>query len=319
MSYTYFIGIDISKDCLDVVVHGIAAKPQRFPNSSEGLAAMAVSLQDILPRSLIVAEASGGYEADLLLALCAAGAAVHRMQPLKAAHYMRSLRVHGKTDALDAAALAQYGAERHEKLELFVPADDVLQSLKDLHTRREDLLKMRVAEIQRGKHPRYRKLKASVQAVCAVLNAQIADIEARMRMLVESNTALGRKKDVLCAFKGIGDTTALCLLAEMPELGTLTRRQAACLAGLAPHPKDSGKHHGYRATRGGRQNVRKALFMAALSAKRYNPQLKEFFDRLVKQGKKPIVALVATMRKMILILNAKIRDACYPELKLKTW
>ncbi len=204
-------------------------------------------------------------------------------------------------------------------LSLFVPAGQALQTLQALHTRREDLLVMRVAETQRLKHPRYKSLIGSVQAVRDVLDAQIEAIETQMRELVEAHGELKRKKDVLIACKSIGNTTALCLIACMPELGTLTRRQAAALAGLAPHPRDSGKTVGYRATTGGRKTVRKALFMAALSAIRYNPPLKEFYENLKKKGKKPIVALVAVMRKIIVLLNAKIRDACYPELKMKTW
>jgi len=315
MSYNYFIGIDIGKDSFDVAVHAIAAKPQRFPNSSEGFAAMMTALEKFLPRSLIVIEATGGYESALISALCASRLAVHRVQPLAARHYMRSLRCFAKNDALDAAALARYGAERHESLRLFTPADDTQQALIDLHTRRNDLVAMRAAETARIKHPRYARLGDCVKEICAVLDRRIADIEQRIQELIESDEKLRTRKEILCAFKGIGNVTAATLIASMPELGTLTRRQAASLAGLAPHPNDSGKHQGYRATRGGRAAVRKALFMAALSAKRYNPQLKTFYERLIKAGKKPIVALIATMRKMIVILNAKMRD----ELFAKTW
>lgn len=319
MSYIHFIGIDVSKDTFDVAVHAAAAKPKAYPNDAAGFAAAVCDLGGLMPQALVVLEATGGYETALLLALCGAGAAVHRIQPLRAAHYCRSLRVHGKTDALDALALARYGAERHQGLGLFVPAAETLMRLQDMHTRRDDLMAMRVAETQRLQHPRYKNLEGSVMAVCAVLKEQIADIEAQMLDLVEADEELKARKAILTAYKGIGETTALRLIAAMPELGSLTRRQAAALAGLAPHPKDSGQSRGYRATKGGRKNVRNALFMAALSAKRYNPDLKIFFDRLVKNGKKPIVALVAVMRKMIVILNARIRDANPCSLNLQTW
>lgn len=311
MSFIYYIGIDISRDWFDVAVHREAARPQRFQNCGEGFAAFANEYREILRDSLIVLEATGGYETNLLLNLHKAGACVHRVQPLKSAHYIRSLRVNGKTDALDAVALARYGAERHESLAVFQPADETLQTLQDLQMRRSDLVSMRTAERQRIKHPRYAQLHASIEEVCNLLDQQIKEIEEQMAAIIEETDDLKQKHQVMRSFKGIGDTTAMCLLACMPELGNLTRREAAALAGLAPYPKDSGKTSGYRATRGGRKTVRNALFMAALSAKAYNPQLKEFYDRLVKNGKKPIVALTAVMRKMIVILNAKIRDARY--------
>ncbi len=311
MSYTYYIGIDVSKDWFDVAVHSKAAKPQRFQNRGGGFAAFVSEYKEILSDSLIVLEATGGYETALLLSLHNAGAPVHRVQPLKAAHYIRSLRVNGKTDALDAVALARYGAERHDNLSIFQPADETLQTLQDLQTRRQDLLDMRKAETQRLKHPRYARLQDSIGRVCDALGTEIADVEKQMTEIVENTDNLKRKYQVMIMFRGIGGTTAMSLLAGLPELGTLNRKEIAALVGLAPYPKDSGKMQKYRATRGGRKPVRNALFMAALSAIRYNPNLKEDYDRILQNGKKPIVALVAVMRKMIVILNAKIRDLCY--------
>lgn len=231
------MGIDSAKDSFGAAVHGNAAKPQRFQNNSEGFAAFLEAYADILPESLIVLEATGGYETDLLLCLCKQKHHVHRVQPLKAAHYMRSLRVHGKTDALDAAALARYGVERHACLQIFVPAEEALQTLQDLQGRREDIIAMKVAEQQRKSHPRYRRLQNSLQAVLSVLEDEIKAIEARMQDIVTGCQTLIAKKNVLCAFKGVGETTAITLIAAMPELGVLTRGEVAALAGLAPHPK----------------------------------------------------------------------------------
>lgn len=311
MTYQYYIGIDIAKRTFDVAVHTKSEKPQRFTNCGEGFADFVNAYADILPHSFIVLEATGGYENALLLHLYDGGFDVHRAHPLRSAHFMRSLRVNGKTDSLDAIGLARYGAERHDTLAVFTPADETLQELSQLHMRLSDLKAMRMAEKQRMKHPRYHDLKNSLKTVCDVLDEQIGSLVKRMETLVNQAHALKEKYDVLTAFAGIGKTTALTLLACMPELGTMTRRQVASLAGLAPHPNDSGSFTGYRSTRGGRKPVRNALFMATLSAKSYNPQLKAFFDKLVANGKKPIVALTATMRKMIVILNAKIRDKCY--------
>jgi len=311
MPYSYYIGIDIAKRTFDVAVHGKAAKPQRFQNCGEGFAAFVEEYTNILTNSFIVLEATGGYENALLLYLHERGFDVHRAHPLRSAHFMRSLRVNGKTDSLDAIGLARYGAERYETLAVFTPADKTLRELSQLHMRLSDLKAMRMAEKQRMKHPRYAALKEFLKAMTEALDEQIDAITKRMEDLVEQAQQLKQKYEVLTAFAGIGKTTALTLLACMPELGTMTRREAASLAGVAPHPNDSGAFTGYRSTRGGRKPVRNALFMATLSAKSYNPQLKAFYDRLVENGKKPIIALTATMRKMIVILNAKIRDKCY--------
>lgn len=318
MSYTYFIGIDIAKDFFDIALWDAPQRASRFDNTLEGFAAFCKAFACELPEALIVMEATGGYETALLTHLCGGGMAVHRVQPLQARHYMRSLRCFGKNDAMDAAALARYGAERHASLPLFTPCGEVQERLRDLHTRRADLLAMRIAEQQRGKHPRYKNMTGSVQTVMKAIIAEIDRIEDAMRELIEGSKDLKAKHGLLTDFTGIGSTTALCLLAQMPELGTLTRRQAASLAGLAPHPKDSGAYTGYRSTKGGRASVRKALFMAALAARQHNPKLRAFYQKLIQNGKKPMVAMVALMRKMIVILNAQMRDTFYKPIE-KTW
>lgn len=316
MSYKYFIGIDIAKNFFDVALSGMPDSAQRFDNTPEGFTSFYARFTRELSEALVIMEATGGYETALLTHLCTNGVAVHRVQPLQARHYMRSLRCFAKTDRIDAMALARYGAERHDGLPLFTLCEDILEELRDLHARRCDLIAMRVAEQQRLKHPRYRTMTESVKTVMNTVKAEISRIEDAMRALIEGSESLKAKHELLTAFPGIGSTTALCLLAEMPELGTLTRRQAASLAGLAPHPRDSGNHTGYRAVRGGRATVRKALFMAALAARQHNPELRTFYQRLIQNGKKPMVAITAIMRKMIVILNARMRDAFYkPSLK----
>jgi transposase len=218
------------------------------------------------------------------------------------------LRVFGKNDILDSQALARFGAERHAHLPIFVPATQEMQELQTLRMRRNDLIAMRVSEKQRLKHPNYNSLKDSLDKVCDILTQEIMIIDKKIAELIDNNDVLRSKKEILTAFKGVGEQTGNLLLTMCPELGTLTRRQIASLAGVAPHPQESGKYQGYRSTKGGRSEVKKALFMSTLSAKSYNPVLKEFYDRLVTRGKKKMVALTATMRKMIVILNAKVRD-----------
>lgn len=309
MSYKYYIGIDISKDFFDVCCYDMPHKNWKFNNNRLGFSKMIKDLGDIIGlETLVVLEATGGYEMGLLAFICGKNIAVHRAQPLKSSHYIRSLKPHSKSDILDARALARYGFERHEQLTLYHLPSKSLLELQALQTRREDLVSMRVAETQRLKHPRYALLKESVAKIRDIIDAEIKEIEKKMLELVKKDTEMQEKMAVMVDFKGIGETTALCLLATLPEIGQVDRKQVASLAGIAPHPNESGNFKGYRSVKGGRRNVRNALFMAALSAIRYNLQLKEFFDRLVANGKKRIVALTAVMRKMIVIINAKIRD-----------
>jgi transposase len=309
MTYTHFIGIDIAKESFDAAVHGAAAKPLRFPNGGEGFAAFVEAFETTLATAFVVVEATGGYEAALLAFLLARGIAVHRADPLAAKYFIRSLRKHAKTDKLDAAALARYGAERHATLPLFALKDEAQEQLGMLLSRRQDLISMRNAERARLAHPRYAKLKASLNAIIKALNAQIAAIEDEIAKIVKQSKALAAKVAVMTSVTGIGQKTAALLAGFMPELGTQNRRQAASLAGCAPHPKDSGAFKGYRATTGGRAEVKRGLFMAALSARKSNPVLRAFYERLVQNGKKPMVAITAVMRKLIVILNAMLRNA----------
>jgi transposase len=309
MSYIHFIGIDVSKDVFDAGCHGTPHRSARFPNDASGFAAFAAAYADLLPTALVVLEATGGYETALLTDLANRKIPVHQAHPLQAKHFIRSLGRHGKTDRLDALALARYGAERHASLPLWSPPEASQQELADLQTRRGDLIAMRVAEQTRRQHPRYRDLTASIDTMLATIRAELQAIEARIAALVTAAPGLATKRAIMTTVSGVGQQTAHALLAAMPELGTMNRRQAASLAGLAPHPKDSGMTKGYRPTSGGRQDVRKALFMAAMSAIRAKKGQKDFYQRLIQNGKKPMVALTAVMRKIITIINAKIRDA----------
>ena len=309
MSYIHFIGIDVSKDVFDAVSHGSPHRSARFANDPAGFAAFAAAYADLLPTALVVLEATGGYEMALLTFLAHARQPVHQAHPLQAKHFIRSLGRHGKTDRLDALALARYAAERQASLALWGPPAPAQQELADLQTRRGDLIAMRVAEQTRRQHPRYRALTASIDAILTAIKAEIEAVEARIAALVAASPVLAAKRAIMTAVSGIGQQTAHALLAAMPELGSMNRRQAASLAGLAPHPRDSGTIKGYRSTSGGRQDVRKALFMAAMSAIRARKGQKDFYQRLIQNGKKPMVALTAVMRKLITIINAKIRDA----------
>lgn len=312
-NYTHFIGIDISKDSFDVVcrdAQGTFGKAQTFANTDKGFKDFCrqVSLAD----SLIVLEATGGYEAALMAFLLAHQGHVHRISPRASHHYLRSLRLYGKTDALDAAALAQYAAERHQTLPLQQTPCADQQKLYHLMRRRDDLVQMQVAEKNRLAHPEYADLKASLTAVLQTLAQQLDAVQQQIDALIASTEALQRKAAALQALPGIGPVIARQLLAFLPELGHLDRRQIASLAGVAPHPKDSGKRSGYRSAQGGRPLIRRALFLAALAARNAKGPLRDYFNTLIANGKKKMVAIGALMRKLIVIANATLRDLKNP-------
>lgn len=307
MTYSYFIGIDVSKDSFEVADASQAAKPQRYSNSRQGFAAFAVEHSEILPQALVVLEATGGYETALLEYLLQQGISVHRAATLQSSAFIRSLNPHRKTDDSDAKALAIYARERASQLALATLPSEAMQQLAALQARREDVLQMKVAEQQRLGHPSYARCRERVQKMLEVLLEELADLEEEINRRIADDPALSQRREIMQTVPGIGSQTSLTLLAAMPELGSLTRRQAASLAGLAPHPRESGKHHGYRQTRGGRKAVKKALFMAAMAAARGKSELADFYKRLTQNGKKPIVAIIATARKIITIINARLK------------
>lgn len=307
----YFIGIDIGKDYFDAVLitaSQIVGPCRHFSNTQGGFAAFQKAYKNNLPHALVILEATGGYELALMNRLLEQDVSLHRVAPLQAKHYLRSRRLYAKTDNLDACGLAYYGLERGDSLrcETLASAHETL--LKQYSTRREDLVTMRAAEKQRLQHPNYSHTKASVQKLIDCLTEQIEDLDKKIAAVIDTDPRSQAVFNTLTAIKGVGSVTAMTLIATLPEIGYANRKQIASLAGCAPHPKDSGKQNTYRATRGGRAVVKRALFMAAMSARQHNPDLKQFNDRLIQNGKKPIVALTATMRKLVTIMNAKVRD-----------
>jgi len=297
---TRFIGCDVGKAEI-IVFDSASGKTTSLPNRADALAAFAASLD---PAALVVCEPTGGYEAALLDAMVAAGRAAHRADARKVKAFIRSLGILGKSDAIDAKALAQYGRERHDRLTRWQPREQHRDQLQLLVSMRRDLVRQRVAHRNRRQAPGAAPVAARLQRIIATLDAEIAGIRA----LIDACDTLAQTVHTLTDIAGIGQTTAAQLTALMPELGSLNRKQAAALAGLAPHPKQSGTNNAYRRTRGGRPEVKHTLFMAALAAARHNPTLNTFYKRLISNGKKPIVALVAVMRKLITIANARLRD-----------
>jgi transposase len=312
MQMIHFLGVDVSQDWFDVAIFG-SAKPAQFSNNAEGFAAFARHCVDLdWSKCFVVVEATGGYETRLLRFLITQGVHVHRATPLHAKHFIKSLGHKAKTDKIDALALARYAVERHAELPVFVFPDEEQSAFNDLMMRRNDLVAFAAAEKVRASQPRYKdaasSVMQSVEAMLGFITAQIAEIEAELDALVDASPSLSRRIETLRSIKGVGRLSAYTLQAFMPELGTLTRRTAASLAGCAPHPRDSGIKNRKRSVFGGRGTVKRILFLAAMAARRYEPTLKAFFEKLVANGKPKMVALTALMRKIIVIANARLKQ-----------
>lgn len=303
--YQNFIGIDISKNDFAVALYG-NSKTSTYSNELEGFTAFFSAHQEALKNGLVVLETTGGYELSLIYYLQAKGCAVHRANARKVKYFIRSFGKLAKSDSIDAIGLAQYGYERHPTLELFQVNNQ--EKLLKLVQRRIELKQMLVQEKNRRQAPHQDILKTSFDAIIEVINKEIQTIEQKINLLCKEDAVLEEKKKILKNIKGVGDIVAIELLALMPEIGTINRRKIASLAGVAPHPYESGNKIGYRSTKGGRTGIKPILFMAAMAAARSKSSLGEFYSRLIKAGKKKMVALTALMRKIIVIANAKLTD-----------
>lgn len=303
--YQHFIGIDIGKNNFVTAIYG-SNQTSTYSNNINGFEEFFLSNEAVLKNGLIVLETTGGYEIDLIYYLQARQCFIHRANTRKVKHFIRSFGRLAKTDAIDAQALAQYGYERQATLELFQVNSQ--QKLLKLVQRRLELKQMLVQEKNRRQAPDQKELRKSFDTIINVIEVEIEVIEKEIDQLFKADSFLETKKKIIKEIKGIGDVIACELIALLPELGKINRRKIASLAGLAPHPNESGKKIGYRSTRGGRSEIKPILFMAAMTAARSKSSLGEFYTRLVKAGKKKMVALTALMRKILIIANAKMRD-----------
>jgi transposase len=300
-----FLGCDVGKASITV----FDSQTQRSYSLANKPAALRAFAESLDAHCLVICEATGGYEAALLAALVTAGLAAHRADARKVKAFIRSFGTLGKSDKIDAKGLSRYGAERHAALARWQPREEDRLNLQTLVLTRHDLVKSHTAFQNRLAAPQSAAVHRHLKRVVATLAAEIAKIETEIEELLHSSSSLKLATKVLTSIVGIGAATAPALLALMPELGTLKRRQITALAGLAPHPNQSGEREGYRRTRGGRHSVKDALFMAAQSAARYHPELSALYERLVARGKKKIIAIAAVRRKLLVIANAKLREA----------
>lgn len=294
-------GVDVSKAFLDVAVHG--HRPvQRFPNHADGFASLIAWLKDFGIGQVIL-EATGGYEQAVLDALFRAGLPVARVNPRQARDFAKATGQLAKTDRLDARMLAHMATVIPQIR--YRPLDEKALHLKPFHLRRMHVVGMIVAEKQRRRQIVDPDLRAMLDEHIRYLEADRDRLDAAMAAQVEGTL----QARVLGDTKGVGTvflTTAIC---DMPELGHLNRKSAAKLYGVAPLSRDSGTFRGKRTTWGGRASARSALYMTTLSAVRYDPTLKAFYQGLIARGKLKKVALVAAMRKLLTIMNARMRDA----------
>jgi transposase len=302
-----YVGIDVSRDSLEVAVRGQPGS-RSYANTAEGIGALMEELGGLRPERIVI-EATGGYEQLAVRLLQQASLPVCLINPTLVRRFAWASGRLAKTDQIDAQVLAHFGQALLP--EVTAPKSALVEALDQLLGRRRQLVSMITAEKNRlalaGP-----EVREDIEYHLAILKERLEQIEVKLLALVQSEPSYKARMDQLCSVPGVGPVTALTLLAEMPELGLVNRQQIAALAGVAPLNRDSGRRQGKRRTFGGRSGVRNVLYMAALSASRTNPVIRPFYQRLLANGKEKKVALTACMRKLLVILNAMARDQ-------KTW
>lgn len=303
MDATVFVGIDVSKDRLDVHVR---PSDEAFfvKRDGDGIASLVEKLAPLQPAAVAV-EATGGFETVVAAGLAGVGLPVVVVNPAQVRAFANALSKRAKTDPIDAAVIARFVEATRPPIRPL--PDEATQLLADLVARRRQIVAMIGAERQRGKRAPAR-VRRSIARLVKALEKELASLDGDIDDAVRGSPAWLAKEDLLASVPGIGKTIARTLIAELPELGCLDRRQIAALVGLAPWTRQSGQWRGKSFIGGGRTAVRATLFMGTMVAARHNPVLTTFRDKLVAAGKPKLVALIATARKLVTILNAIIRD-----------
>lgn len=304
MNEPYVVGIDVGKDRLDVAILP-SGEMFDLPNDVDGHQRLIERLNASGEIDRVVLEATGGYERQVAFALFEAGFPVAIINPRQTRDFAKATGRLAKTDRIDAVALAEFAlAIRPELRDLGTPKQ---QELANLIARRRQLVTMIGSEQQRLKAASSDLVKEDITVTLAFLNERIQQIEAELHDRIRLDPTWRARGKLLKSVPGVGEITSFTLLATLPELGTLNAKQIAALVGVAPMNNDSGRKRGKRRTKGGRSSVRKVLYMATLTAVRWNPTLKAFYGRLITAGKLPKVALTACMRKLLVILNAMVK------------
>ncbi len=297
------VGVDVGKTQLDIYIYE-REKYFSVKNNSEGIReALKVFSRYTIER--IVVEATGRYETEFAIAVFDKDLPLCIVKPLRVRQFARAADQLAKTDKIDAQLIARFAAVMKPRFNQKQSKN--LRLIKDLIARRRQLIEMRTQEMNREK-VMGSPVNLSCQRIIKLFNQEIKRIEDKLGKAVEEESAWSERKALLSTVPGVGNALIYTLLADMPELGMLNNKQIAALAGLAPINRDSGKFKGKRRIQGGRHNVRTTLYMATLSATQCNPLIREFYQRLVAQGKHKKVALTAAMRKFLTILNAMVRE-----------
>lgn len=305
--YQNFIGIDIAKSDFVISINE-SNRTESYANNRVGISKFYNANKAVLEDGLVILETTGGYENLLIEFLVKKGCKVHRAHAQKVKHFVKSLGLRAKSDSIDATALSRYGRERHMGFRLESEKDEDMESLKFLITRRDDLVRMRTQEKNRLKSPNKASMRRSIQRMLSGITKELEIIDGEIKALTKEINGLSEKLEVLKTIDGIGDHNAINLVVQIADLGKMDRRKLASFVGVAPHPKDSGEYRGYRSTSGGKESVRSKLILGALSASRSKGLLGAYYSSLISKGKKPIVAIVALARKILVIANARMRD-----------
>jgi len=312
-SITSFVGIDLSKKSLDVCILP-EEKSSILTHDARGRQELLRQLP-LHGSCLIVVEATGGYERLLVAELTEAGHRVAVVNPRQVRDFAKALGILAKTDRLDALVLAKFGQQVRPRCG--AKASEKQGELEQLVARRRQLISLRTAETNRLETITAKVVRKSLQQTVDHLNKQIKRVEKAILAIIESDDEWKNKAELIQSVPGIGPVVGVTLVAEVPELGQLNRQQITSLAGLAPFNRDSGQFRGQRTIWGGRASIRSALYMAALSARRCNPVIRAFADRLAARGKKAKVILTACMRKLLVIINTMVKNNTHwnPQLK----
>jgi transposase len=297
------VGIDVSKDRLDVCVLP-AGEAFAVPRDGEGLAALTARLSGLQPK-VVAVEATGGFETTVAAAVGGAGLPLVIVNPAQVRAFAQALGRRAKTDPIDAEVIARFVAAVNPEVRPLPSAAE--QLLADLVARRRQIVQMISAEKQRQKRQLQPRLQRSIARLVVALTRELTELDSQIDDEIHGTPAWQAKEQLLRTTPGVGPIVSRTLVAELPELGKLDRRQIAALAGLAPWTRQSGKWKGKSFIGGGRASVRTALFMAALVASRHNPVLKAFHQRLIAAGKPKLVAITATARKLLTILNTMVK------------
>jgi len=300
-----YVGIDVAKDKLDIHVRP-GGEAFCVTRDAKGLIELVQRLQALPAPMLIVLEATGGFERTVAAALAAAKLPLAVVNPRQIRDFARAVGRLAKTDAIDAAIIAHFAEAL--QLEPRPIRDDEAQALDDLVSRRRQLIDMIVAETNRKKAIASKRIVREIDRHLLYLQKLLTELDGDLDDAIRASPVWREKEELMVSVPGVAQKTARSLIAELPELGTLDRRRIASLVGVAPMNRDSGTMRGKRKIRGGRATVRSALYMAAVAAVRWNPPLRDTYQRLRAAGKPAKLAIIAVMRKLVVTLNAIIRD-----------